>query len=207
MGYRIQLLAQFGVAAEEMTSKILGLCPDFPPENFANRQIFYSNERCSCLAVSKQSGICNHFDELATQSACVRIVTNDTDDWHLKLLNQNTLLADLHLPLVNVDSDEWCEPDGKEVRQSISCKLPDELSNQIMEMDTPGAWLNYFKYAERTIDECLTACEIQFDTSKLQKLFSEDSFGAVSKTVGAQLGFFVCEVLKIGLDFSPADEY
>ena len=207
MGYRIQLLAKFGVSSDSMTSKILELCPDCETRDFDNPQIFRANERCSCLAVSKSSEICKHFDELAGQSACVWIVTNDTDDWHLKIQNENTLLANLHLPLVNVDSDEWCEPDGKDVRDSISCELPDELSSQITQMDTRGAWSSYFEYAERTIGECLTASKIQFDTLKLSKLFTEDSFGSVSRTVGAQLGFFVNEVLGVGLDLSPADEY
>ncbi|MEZ6094818.1 MAG: hypothetical protein R3C03_11390 [Pirellulaceae bacterium] len=207
MGYRIQLLAQFGGPTNAMQSKILEICPDFETTEFNNPQVFRSTDYCSCLAVSKRSRFCNYFEQLAGQFACVWIVTNDTDDWHLKIQNKNDVLANLHLPLMNVDPDEWCESDGNDVRLSIACELPVELSNQILKMDTKGAWSHYFEYAERTIRESLTASKITFDTGKLSMLFSEVAFTTVSRTVGSQLGFFVNEVLGVGLDLTPADEY
>jgi len=207
MSYRIQLLSQFGLPTDVMEKEIRRLCPDFDPRHFADQQIFCSNDRCSCMAVSKRSSICKYFSELATQCACVWIVTNDTDDWHLKIQNGTSLLADLHLPLVNVDSDESCEPDGKDVRESISCDLPDQLTAQVVELDTAGAWSTYFKYSKKMIEECLKTCEIEFEPSNLSQLLSEQCLETVNRTTGAQLGFFVNEVLKIGLDLSPADDY
>ena len=206
MGYRIQLLAQFGESSDAMRSKILQLCPDFEISEFDNPQVFCATDYCNCLAVNKRSKICNYFEQLAGHSACVWIVTNETDDWHLKIQYGNDVLANLHLPLVNVDPDEWCESDGNDVRLSIACELPRDLSSQITEMDTRGAWLHYFQFAERTIGECLTASDITFDSGKLSMLFSEEAFTTVSRAVGSQLGFFVNEVLEIGLDLSSASE-
>ena len=207
MSYRIQLLSQFGVSAEAMKSAILELCPDFDSKCFDDPQIFCSNNFGSSLAVTKRSVICDHFSTLAKRSACIWITTNDTDDWHLKILNDSKMLADLHLPLVNVDSDEWCEPNGRDVRDSISCELPDQLSTRIMASDTAAAWPAYFKYAERLIDKSLGFSKIEFDSSKLQMLFLEDSFSDVCRTIGGHLGFFVNEVLNTEIDLSPADDY
>ncbi len=206
MAYRVQILALFGVSGDDLKARVISVDPAFDADHFHNPEIFASSSAWSALAVSPRSGVCEHFPKLAGAASGVWLTTNNPDDWHVKVHADSRILADLHLPLANVDSDEWCEPDGGEVLESISGDLPSQLKALIAEAETGDAWRQYFAYARQVLHESLTASGIQFDSARLAQFFEEESLEDVRDAVGEQLGWFVNEVLGVGLDLSSADE-
>ena len=208
MAFRIHLIAFHKAPADRVKANVLKLFPETEEERFADPEVFSSNDRWTCLCVSTHSAKREQFESFVAETAgpAVWITTNNPDDWIVRVGNGANELVALHLPLVNVDPDERQEADGEEVLQSLEIAPPPDLANEMAPLDGSEAWDRYFKHARSALESALTDAGIPFDSSRLHQLFSEEAFDEMDENDGAQLGYFVNEVLEIGFDLSEDDD-
>ncbi len=209
MAYRVHLLA-LAIPAEDARRLICEKFPSTDAAIFDDPEIFVSNESWSCLCVSTHSAKREEVESLLSEvpTRAIWITTNNPDAWTIRVRQGSDVLVDLHIPWICVDPDEREEADGEEVLEALERSVvPPALREQIAGTDEgSAAWDLFLKHAHVALRDALQQAGVDFQPAQLDAMFEADSYEDVEDTEGCQLGYFVNEVLKIGLDLSEADE-